>query len=236
MSEAISALILAGGLGTRLQSVVADRAKPMAEVQGRPFVAFLLDQLVEAGIRHAVLCTGHFGETVRARLGNAHGPMVLEYSQEPARLDTAGALRLAAPRARSRVVLALNGDSYLPVDLSRFLAFQAQAPQDPALVLVRVPDTSAFGRVHLDAAGRVTAFEEKRAGGGEGWINGGIYALPVDLLRALPEGPLSVERDVFPQWTGRLRGFPTEGPLLDIGTPERYAIAAAWFAFRHASS
>src|SRR5438094_528454 len=96
--ELLEAVILAGGLGTRLRSAVADRPKVMAEVCGRPFLAHLLDQLAGQGVRRVVLCTGYRGEQVEAAFGDAYGALALDYSPEPEPLGTGGALRLALPR------------------------------------------------------------------------------------------------------------------------------------------
>ncbi len=94
----LTATILAGGLGTRLRSVVADRPKVLAEIHERPFLAYLLDQLAAAGVRNVVICTGYLGERVRAIFGNSYGEMQLHYSQESSPMGTAGALRLALPK------------------------------------------------------------------------------------------------------------------------------------------
>lgn len=229
----LSALILAGGLGTRLRPVLSDRPKPMAQVAARPFITFLLDQLVEAGVRHAVLCTGFLGEEVRRHLGSSYGTLELEYSQESEPMGTAGALYLALPRSRSKTVLAMNGDSFLGMDLQAFWTWHESHRSEASLALTEMADTRRYGRVMLGPSGRILAFEEKAASVGPGWINAGIYIMGMDLLQALPERrPLSLEQDAFPAWIGRLHGFPASGPFLDIGTPESYASAEAFFRQR----
>src|SRR5215470_6441682 len=107
-----TALILAGGRGTRLEGELRGVPKVLAPVAGRPFLAWLLDQLVEFGFRDAVLCTGHMAEMVESNFGKCFGPLELHYSREAFPLGTGGALRLAAERTDSDLVLALNGDSY----------------------------------------------------------------------------------------------------------------------------
>ena len=123
----IEAAILAGGLGTRLRSVVPDRPKVLAEIGGRPFIEILLDQVAAAGIRTAVLCTGYLGDQIEARLGTRRGPLALRYSREVEPLGTGGALRLALPMLASDTVLVLNGDSYCDADL-RALSPVARRP------------------------------------------------------------------------------------------------------------
>jgi NDP-sugar pyrophosphorylase family protein len=135
----VTAAILAGGLGTRLRSVVADRPKVLAEVRGRPFLSFLLDQLAAAGVRYVVLCTGYRGEQVQAAFGNSYGGLRLAYSQEPSPLGTAGALRWALPLCESDVVLALNGDSFCDADLPAFWDWRCARGAEATLLLTRTP-------------------------------------------------------------------------------------------------
>src|SRR5437879_601155 len=108
----VTAAILAGGLGTRLRSVIADRPKVLAPVGGRPYLTYLLDQLAKAAVREVVLLTGYGAEQVRDALGATYAGMRLVHAAEPAPLGTAGALRHALPHLRSPAVLLMNGDSY----------------------------------------------------------------------------------------------------------------------------
>lgn len=227
-----TAAILVGGLGTRLRSVVADRPKVLAEVQGRPFLNYLLQQLMAAGIKDVVLCTGYLGEQIRATFGNAYGSLNLTYSQESSLLGTGGALRFALPHLQSDSVLLMNGDSFCEANLGEFWAWHCQQEAEATLLLTQVPDTRRYGRVRVDKDGRLLSFEEKGDSHGAGWINAGIYLIKRQLLLEIPENrAVSLEREVFPQWLDRgLYGFCREGKFLDIGTPESYAIAERFFA------
>lgn len=227
----ISVAILAGGLGTRLRPVVADRPKVVAEVAGRPFLAWLLDQVARAGFRDAVLCVGWRAELVERAIGAAHGPLRVRYAREPSPLGTAGALRHALPLLESERVMAMNGDSYCEADLPGAWAWHEAAGSDATVLLAEVPDTSRFGRVEVGPDGAICRFLEKQEGGGPGLVNAGIYLLSRARIAALPEtAPLSLEREVFPGWVGRgLRGLPTRGALVDIGTPRSYAGASDFF-------
>jgi NDP-sugar pyrophosphorylase family protein len=227
-----TALVLAGGLGTRLRTMVADRPKALVEVGGRPFIAFLLDQLAGAGIREVVLCTGYLGEQLRERLGEQYRGLRLSYSQEPEPLGTAGALRLALPLVRSDPALVMNGDSYCDADLRAFWAWHRTQSAAGSLLLTQVADTSRYGRVQLDGSGAVANFQEKAAASGPGWINAGIYTLGQTLLASIPLGwEVSIERVVFPAWIGRgLYGCPAGGRFLDFGTPEGLAQLPAFLA------
>jgi NDP-sugar pyrophosphorylase family protein len=227
----VEAAILAGGLGTRLRASVPDLPKVLAPVRGRPFLAFVLDQLAAAGVERAVVCTGHRSEQVEAACGARHGSLSLVYSREAEPLGTGGALRLALEHLTGDTLLALNGDSYADADLGEFLAAHRASGAAGTLLLAEVADAGRYGRVELDAGGRVRAFREKTAGG-RGWINAGVYLLGRALLEGIPAGrKLSLERDILPHWVPLgLFGHETRGRFIDIGTPESYAAAERFFA------
>jgi NDP-sugar pyrophosphorylase family protein len=223
--------ILAGGLGTRLRPAIGERPKVLAEIDGRPFVAHLLDQLAAAGFRDVVLCVGWHAEEVERALGSAHGPLRLCYSREPAPLGTAGALRLALPMLSGEQVLVLNGDSYCGADLAAAWRWHRDQASEATLLLVEVEDTTRYGRVELLEDGTICRFVEKQQAGGTGWINAGIYFLAHSRIERIARGTaLSLEHDSFPAWVGHgLFGLRTHGRFLDIGTPRSYAGAPAFF-------
>jgi NDP-sugar pyrophosphorylase family protein len=229
----VTAAILAGGLGTRLRSVVTDRPKVLAPVCGRPYLTYLLDQLAAASVREVVLLTGHAADQVRDTLGETHAGLRLMYSAEPIPLGTGGALRNALPHLSAQTVLLLNGDSYCDVDLTAFVHFHRAEPAGASLVLVRVPEASRFGQVRGGRTGRILRFEEKGEAQGPGWINAGVYLIDRALLAGVPPGrALSLERDLLPGWVAerQVRGYRCDGRFLDIGTPESYAEAEEFFA------
>ncbi|HQY46452.1 MAG TPA: nucleotidyltransferase family protein [Usitatibacteraceae bacterium] len=232
----MDALILAGGLGTRLASAVPDRAKPVAEVAGHPFLAFVLDHLARCGrVRRVILCVGHRADTVEAALGARFGRLPIAYSHEDAPLGTGGALRHAIARFRPAApMLAMNGDTLFTLDLARLLAFHRAHRAGATMALARVPDASRFGTVDV-RGGRVTGFAEKGRAG-PGWINAGTYVLGRVAAEALAAGPpaFSLERDALPAWCadGLLAGLGSRARFLDIGVPQDYARAAALFGRR----
>jgi D-glycero-alpha-D-manno-heptose 1-phosphate guanylyltransferase len=230
--SAITAVILAGGLGTRLRAVVGDRQKVAVQIGGRPFLTFLFDQLVAAGVRNAVLCTGHFGEQMKETFGDEYRGLRLAYSQEPSPLGTAGALRLALPLVASDPALVLNGDSYCEADLPAMFDWRRSRGAEATLLLTRMSNVDRYGRVTTDQDDAVLAFEEKGSATGPGWINAGIYLLGMRFLQSIPSGgAASIEREIFPAWVGRgLFGWRGGGRFLDIGTPESYAAAEEFFA------
>ena len=161
-------LVLAGGLGTRLRSVVADQPKVMVQIHSRPFLAYLLDQIAASSVQHVVLCTGYLGEQVQKLFGKSFGNLKLSYSRESSPLGTAGALRLALPLLDSETVLILNGDSFCKFQFDAFWAWHCGRRSEATLLLTHVSDTRRYGRVHVDPLGRIISFEEKSEGGGSG--------------------------------------------------------------------
>lgn len=228
----VMAVILAGGFGTRLRSVVSDRSKVLAEVDGQPFIGFILGKLSAAGVKSVVLCTGYKGAELKKALGERYEGLQLAYSHEASPLGTAGALRLALPQLDADPILVLNGDSFCTGDLHDFIAFHDEQRADVSVMLVHKNDTAPYGRVELDDANRIVAFHEKHGDAGPGWINAGVYLVSRERVEEIPaDRPVSIETEMFPAWTSRgLYGFRCEGELIDIGTPERYAAAPAFFA------
>lgn len=231
----ITAAILAGGTGTRLRSVVADRPKVMAQVGGKPFLEHLLNQLVAQGISKVVLCTGYLGDQVEAFFGRSYLGMHLYYSREDQPLGTGGAIIQALPLMQSETLLVLNGDSYCRTDLQASLAWHRRKQARGTLVLAQVAQVGRYGQVQTDAEGRIEKFCEKGGAEGPGWINSGTYWFERAALAKFTAGQsLSLERDVLASWVGQgLYGFAQKGPFLDIGIPEDYAQAEQFFATLH---
>jgi NDP-sugar pyrophosphorylase family protein len=235
MYSDLSVAILAGGLGTRLRPAVADRPKVLAEVGGRPFLTYLLDQLATLSVPEVVLLTGHGAEQVQAVLGETYEGLRLVHSVEPAPLGTGGALHHALPHLAAPTVLLLNGDSYCDVDLGAFWQFHREQVADASLALIEVADASRFGQVRTGNDNRVRRFEEKGQAPGAGWINAGIYLLDRRLIAEIPPRyPVSLERDLLPDWVRRRRvcGFRCDGRFVDIGTPQSYAVAEMVLQFQ----
>ena len=228
------AVVLCGGLGTRLRDVVPLLPKALAPVAGRPFLDYLLTGLAAAGIHDVVLCTGHKSEMIEAKYGrNAECGLSIRYSVEPSPLGTAGAVKLAARAISTSSFLLLNGDSVVEVDYRRLIKSHVASGAKATLTLVRVPRPERYGSATLNANGQISAFLEKgspqdSSASGERFINAGVYALSQDILLEIPSSstPVSLERDVLPKFLGRgLFGFVSEGFFIDIGVPEDYTRA-----------
>jgi len=228
----VTAALLAGGLGTRLRSVLADRPKVLAQVHGRPFLTYLLDQLAETECRSVVLCTGYLGEQIWNAFGETYKSLRLGYSQESEPLGTGGALKFALPRIVSDPVLVMNGDSYCEIDLTVFRRCHHYFGSVGSIALSRVLRSECYGRIKMDEKSRILSFSEKQECAGPGWINAGIYMLGRELLTSIPEGKnVSLEHDVFPGWLGRgLYGYYMPAGFFDIGTPEDFSRADEFFS------
>jgi D-glycero-alpha-D-manno-heptose 1-phosphate guanylyltransferase len=226
---AIPAVVLAGGLGTRLRAVVQDRPKVLAEVGGRPFLHFQLDRLAASGVRTVVLAVGHLGDAVEASVGDgARFALDVRYSRERALLGTGGAVALAlreSGAASGGAMLILNGDSLFDVPLGDLVAHHRASGAKVTLAAARVADAGRYGSLELDAAGRVRRFLEKGADG-SGRINAGIYVLDPEVLHDVPlDRQTSLERDIFPVLAaaGALAAMPWDGWFVDIGVPHDLA-------------
>jgi D-glycero-alpha-D-manno-heptose 1-phosphate guanylyltransferase len=226
------ALILAGGLGTRLRTVVSDRPKPLAEVAGRPFITFLLDQLLRSGFQRAVLCVGHLGEYVPLVLGENYGALELLYSFEQTALGTAGALRNAAGLVREQNVVAMNGDSFCDLDLRMLEQMHRTYDARATVSVLHTSDRGRAGALTVDPTGRVSRFENRPSDPAPGLINAGIYMLRRDVLNAIPPNrAISLEEETFPDLAARreLFAWQVEARFIDIGTPESHQAAQSFF-------
>jgi D-glycero-alpha-D-manno-heptose 1-phosphate guanylyltransferase len=228
MIEDIKAVLLVGGLGTRLRSVVPSLPKPLASVGGRPFLELLVRQLQCQGISRLVMCTGYLADQIEREFGDGRDLDVqIEYSREPGSLGTAGAVKLAQRHLReSSDFLVLNGDSFVEADFESLLRFHRGHGGLVTMAVVRVPNAQRYGTVRVETGGRVNGFAEKTGSSSPGLVNAGLYLFQHGVLEHIPEVPASLERDVFPGILG-LGVFTLEldGMFIDIGTPEDYAKA-----------
>ena len=222
------AVLLVGGMGTRLRSVVPFSPKPLASVGDRPFLSLLVRQLQASGVRHLVMCTGYLAEQIESAFGDGREWGVsIEYSRESEPLGTAGAVRLAQERVRGcENFLVLNGDSFLDLDLARLMRFHHEHAAIATMAVVRVEDAARYGTVRVDDAHRVCGFTEKTGANAPGLVNAGIYTFRRQIFDFIPAGPASLERDVFPRLLeAGIYAFEQRGMFIDIGTPEDYARA-----------
>ncbi len=217
----MEAVILAGGLGTRLRSVVSDVPKPMAPVAGRPFLELLLSSLRAKGITRAILSIGYMSEVITSHFEEHPIDMELVYAIESTPLGTGGAIVAALRHATSDQVFVFNGDTYFDLDLG---ALTGMWPGDrtPIVVARSVPDTERYGKLEC-TVGRISKFLGTGYKG-PGVINAGCYLIPKDILANanIPEA-FSFERDFLAYRPPlSLRVFMAGGQFVDIGVPADY--------------
>jgi D-glycero-alpha-D-manno-heptose 1-phosphate guanylyltransferase len=221
------ALVLVGGLGTRLRAVLADRPKSLALAAGKPFLHYVLDHLKRQGVRRVILCVGYLADQVRdfARDGQDWG-LEVAYSLEQTALGTGGALRQASV-SLDEAFFALNGDTLFRVDLCALWELHVRVGGLATISLLRTVDGSARGCVRLAEDGHILAFNEKPAKSHgsplPALVNGGVYVLEPQALAIIRPGQsASIERDVFPHLAAyrQLAGLEQNAYFADIGTPE----------------
>lgn len=222
----MQAILLAGGLGTRLQSVVSDRPKPMALIEDKPFMEYVVHELSRHGITDIIFAVGYKGSMVEEYFGDGSrfSHLTIRYAYEEELLGTAGAIKNAGKLVTDEVFFVLNADTFYQIDYSRLVRLQQEEHLEMALVLREVPDVSRYGQAVL-TEGRLTAFNEKTTEAKPGTINGGIYLMKRSLLEEIPEGKVSLENVMIPRWLSegrRLGGFVNDGYFIDIGIPEAY--------------
>jgi len=230
----VTAFVLVGGLGTRLRAVIGEETpKPLAKIGDQPFLRLLLEWLGQQGIRNVVLGTGHLATEFETLL-TSYCPvgMTVAFSLEREPLGTGGAIRNGLHLVSSDPVLVLNGDSIANIDLNRMLGEHLSKDALVTVGVVQVPDSSRFGTVRVTDQGVLSEFLEKTGDAQPALINAGMYLISGEALAMLPEGRSSLEKDFLEPKAaeGIVRGFVADSDFIDIGTPESYAQAEAFFA------
>lgn len=227
--KGVTAVVLAGGAGTRLRPAIGELPKSLAPLAGRPFLAILFDQLAGARVDRVVLATGYGADQVASAARKLRPPFELVFSPEPDPRGTGGALALAGRHVQGEDLLVLNGDSYCGMDVSSLVSERRRRRAAGTVALVPGEAADGFGRVEIDRERRILRFVEKPSSPAPGWINAGVYALSADLIWSIPrDRSVSLEREMFPSWIQRgLAGVPTDSTFFDIGVPERLARAEA---------
>lgn len=226
----MQAVILAGGAGTRLRSIVNDRPKPMACFGDKPFLEHQIDSLRLHGVTDVVLCTGYMHDHIENHFEDgARWGIRVSYSREWVPLGTGGAIRHAMPLLRGSFLL-LNGDSFLELDVQALAKSHAERRRLDSkvvgtLALTRVPDARGYGSVEMDDERRIVRYREKSTSTSP-WISAGVYALEPEIFERWPvDTAISLEKDVIPDVLdrgGKMCGHPADGFFVDIGTPDGF--------------
>ena len=195
----------------------------MAPVGGRPFLEYVLDRLVDGGLRNVILSVGYRAETIEEHFGSSYRSIALRYSKEEFSLGTGGAIVLALKGEDPSPVLVLNGDTLAEIDYGALAAWSDTLDSSVGVVLCQVPDVSRYGSVVL-AGDRVVEFQEKGKEG-PGLVNAGIYVIHPNIFSHYKVGEIfSFEIDFLQRYCSelQLRSYVTNGYFIDIGTPEDY--------------
>lgn len=217
------AVILAGGLGTRLRSILSDRPKAMAVFNDRPFLEYQLGLLKSGGVQEVVMCLGYMADVISSYVGDgARWGLCIRYSVESSPLGTGGALKLAESLLDETFLL-LNGDTFLSCDLGMLEEHHWHRRADVTLTVCRSDDATRYGSVKVKDGGRVTEFCEKVATDRPEYANAGLYVMSKALLATIPARRLvSLEQELLEGWVKarRVFAFMYQGGFVDIGTPE----------------
>ncbi|PIN72095.1 nucleotidyltransferase [Candidatus Woesearchaeota archaeon CG10_big_fil_rev_8_21_14_0_10_45_5] len=220
-----TAVILAGGKGSRFGPISREIPKPLIPLHDKPLLLHSINLLKKYGITDIIISIGYKADKIKEFFGNGERFGVkISYVEEKESLGTAGALRLAAPRI-SGPFLVCNADDLMEIDIPHLFRFHKQRKGLATIVLTRVEDPSNYGVAMMNAE-KIIAFVEKpkRENAPSSLINAGLYILEPEVLKMIPKGFAMLEKDVFPKLAseGKLYGYPYVGKWLDVGTMERY--------------
>lgn len=219
----MEAIILAGGMGTRLRDVIADLPKPMAPVNGKPFLSFIFQWLKKYSVDKAILSTGYKHESIMEYFGDSYLGIAVEYVIEDKPLGTGGAVKYALRRTAGKDILIINGDTYFPIALNRFYRSHIKYNHSFSIALKRMKSCDRYGSVEC-RGNTIVKFNEKRFCK-DCLINGGIYLTDKNFIESkqLPE-IFSLEKDLIEKEAGTsvLKGIEFNEAFIDIGIPEDY--------------
>lgn len=231
-----TAIILAGGLGTRLRNTVPDLPKPMAPINGRPFLEHQLDYWIGQGVKRFVLSLGYRHQAISGHFGASYRGAALEYAIESSPLGTGGGLLLAAEKLCGEAAfLVLNGDTYFEVDLAALCNFHAGNRADWTFALFSSAEPGRYTGMEIAADGRIASLTAGAGSPGR-LANGGVYLLNPQTLRSggwKPGDKVSLEDDILPAALAagrRLYGLECSGTFVDIGVPQDYSRAQCLLA------
>ena len=221
-----TAIILAGGMGTRLKTIISDLPKPMAPIMNVPFLTYQLNYLKHFGIKKVIFSVGYLSEKIIAHYNQSFENISIEYSIEKNPLGTGGGIRMAMSNLKEDLVLILNGDSFFDLDLEQFYNLHLEQKSDFSLALRYVNNSERYGNIEFNSSNQITSFIEKNQLNQSGYINAGVYILSKKLYlqNTKPNINFSIEKDFFEKQLNQLiiKGFEFKDYFIDIGIPEDY--------------
>lgn len=224
LQSSIPAIILAGGFGTRLKSVINDLPKPMAMINSKPFLHYVFLYLTKQKITKAILSVGYKAEIIETYFGDKYLDVEIIYCREDEPLGTGGGIKKAFQLVDD-FAFVLNGDTFFDIDLNVLKKFHLQTPTDISLALKPMQNFDRYGTVEMKED-RIIKFEEKKPVE-EGLINGGVYFFHKEMLNKIAEEKFSFEKDVLEKYVSesKINGRGFENYFIDIGIPEDYSKA-----------
>jgi len=220
----MKAIILVGGEGKRLRSVINDVPKPMAPINEKPFLEYLVLQLKKQNIKDIIFSIGYKGSIIKSYFQDGgNWDINIEYSEEDKPLGTGGALRKAGELIDDKQFIAMNGDSYFDIEFRQLITSHEDKQAVATIGLAYVETIERYGQVEIGNDRDITKFVEKGNSVSSGYINGGIYILTSELINKIPFGQVSLETEVFPNLINKgLFGVKFKRFFVDIGNPEEY--------------
>lgn len=221
------AVILCGGLGTRLRSVTGDNyPKVLVNVDGQPFLKFLIWYLTQQGIKRIVLSIGYAADVIEDFCQSESFDCEVICVREKSPLGTGGAFKYCLKFIQGNSFFGLNGDCFCPVDYAGLQKDHLDFKRTATMTVCHVADSGDYGAVEFDQMGKITAYREKDKSVGEAYVNGGVYCLSKEAFHVMTEDVFSIEQDMFARLVDQNLGiFKTENGFMDIGTPERLDMA-----------
>jgi len=221
-----TAIILAGGMGTRLKTIISDLPKPMAPIMNVPFLTYQLNYLKHFGIKKVIFSVGYLSEKIIGHYNQSFENISIEYSIEKNPLGTGGGIRMAMSNLNEDLVLILNGDSFFDLDLEQFYNLHLEQKSEFSLALRYVNNSERYGNIEFNSSNQITSFIEKNQLNQSGYINAGVYILSKKLYlqNTKPNINFSIEKDFFEKQLNQLiiKGFEFKDYFIDIGIPEDY--------------
>ncbi len=228
----MQAIILCGGLATRLGEAAKTVPKVLLEIAGKTVLEWQIRLLKDAGVTVVVLASGHLHDVLYEQVGANYAGMCIRYAKEEKRLGTGGAIQNAMQQIDTSPFFVMNGDILLADFSLREMSDRFHQGMAGLLLSVHVPDIRPYGEIVSDGDGKIQAFREKQPTHRAGYVNGGMYLFHRSIADAFPDGKetFSMERDVFP-FVSNLYALQTDAGWIDIGVPERLDYARKHFPF-----
>ena len=216
----MEAIILAGGFGTRLKHIVSDVPKPMAPINNKPFLEYILDDIEKKGINHVVMAVGYMKEKIEEYFKNQYKEMKISYSEEETPLGTGGAIKKALSLCTKENIFIINGDTFYDVDLKEMKAFHIENKSSLTLAVKEMENFDRYGSLIIEN-NKIIKFEEKKTKA-KGKINGGVYLIKKDIFQNIKEESFSFEKEILEDKETEKYAYESNGYFIDIGIPEEY--------------